>query len=61
MKVKQFLDLLDKAATFLEADGASERAAGLRNFAKAIYPLQAHSLDTLLDVLAKATLEANRK
>ena len=61
MKVKQFLDLLDRGAALLEDAGASERAQSLRAFAKAIEPLRVHSLDALLDVLAKVTLETNRK
>jgi hypothetical protein len=59
MKVNQLLDLLDKAAALLEGGGPSERAEGLRAFAKAIQPLHAHSLEALLDVLAQATLDTN--
>ena len=57
MKVKQLLDLLDSAAELLEGAGGLERARGLRAFAKAIHPLHAHSLETLLDALAQATLK----
>jgi hypothetical protein len=60
MKVQQLLDLLDSAATLLEADGSSQRAENLRAFAKAIDPLRTHGLDVLLDVLARTTLEKDQ-
>jgi hypothetical protein len=61
MKIKEFLSVLGSAAALLEDAGASERAQGLRAFAKAIDQLRVRDLDALLEVLAKVTLETHRR